>query len=156
MPKRYLGAIFLLVLAMPVAAQNTPTPDFTGTWVLNLAKSTLPKDSTLKSETIEIANKKSSVVFHYKTDGKKSTETYMPDGQNRVTQDLGSSQLISKARWYGGALIIESVLQIKIPNVTVNVSGLKPVVDRWSLAPDGRTLTHEADDPKEVHVYDKQ
>jgi hypothetical protein len=155
-PKRYLGAIFLLVLAMPVAAQNTPTPDFTGTWVLNLAKSSLAKDSTLKSETIEIANKKSSIVFHYKTDGKKSVDTYTPDGQYRVVRDLGSGQLTSRASWQGSALIVESILQIKIPNVTVNVSGLKPVVDKWTLSPDGRTLTRQADDEKEVFVYDKQ
>jgi hypothetical protein len=38
----------------------------------------------------------------------------------------------------------------------VTVSGLKPVVDTWTLATDGRTLTHEIDDPKEISVYDKQ
>ena len=156
MPKPWIAAFFLLAVAVSLAAQNTPTPDFTGTWSLNLAKSSLAKDSTLKSETIEIANKKSSIVFHYKTDGKKSAETYTADGQYRVVRDLGSGQLTSRASWQGSALVIESVLQIKIPNVRVSVSGLKPVVDKWTLSPDGRTLTHETDDPKETHVYDKQ
>jgi hypothetical protein len=155
-PKRRLVVMLFAVFAMSLGAQSASTPDFSGTWAINLAKSTLAKDSTLKSETIEILNKKSSVVFRYKTNGKKSTETYTPDGQNRVAQDLGSSQLISKASWQGPALIIESVLQIKIPNVTVSVSGLKPVVDKWTLTPDGQALTHEADGGKEVFVYDKQ
>jgi hypothetical protein len=153
-PKPWIAAFFLLAVAVPLAAQNISPPDFSGTWVLNIAKSTLAKDSTLKSETIEIANKKSSVVFHYKTDGKKSAETYTADGQYRVVRDLGSGQLTSRASWQGSALIIESILQIKIPNITV--TGVKPVVDKWMLSPDGRGLTHEADDGKEVFVYDKQ
>ena len=156
MRKSSCAAVLLLLMVLPLAAQTAPAPDFTGTWVLNLAKSVPGKDSTVKEETIVIANKKSTVVFSYKTDGKKSTEKYTPDGQPRVMQDLSSGELISKARWQGSSLIIESTLQIKIPNVTVNVTGLKPVVDTWTLASDGQTLSHESEDPKEVFVYEKK
>jgi hypothetical protein len=75
----------LLAVMFSALAQTTATPDFAGTWVLNAAKSTLPKDSTIKSQTIVIDNKKSAIVFHYKTDGKKLTETYTPDGKKRVS-----------------------------------------------------------------------
>jgi len=146
----------VLAVTFSALAQTAVTPDFSGTWVLNVSKSTLAKDSAIKSETIVIAYKKSKIIFHYKTDGKKSTETYTPDGQKRVAKDLSSGQLISKASWQGSALVIESTLEIKIPNVVVNVSGLEPVIDRWTLAADGRTLTHESYDPKELYVYDKQ
>ena len=110
----------------------------------------------MKFETIVIDYKKSAIVFHYKTDGKKSMETYTPDGQKRVTQNMSSGQLISKASWHDSVLVIESTLDIKVPSVTVAVTGLKPVVDAWTLAADGRTLTHDADDHKEILVYDKQ
>jgi hypothetical protein len=146
----------LLAVGFPSLAQTPVAPDFSGTWVLNTAKSTLAKDSTIKSETIVVDYKKSAIVFHYKTDGKKSTETYTPDGQQRVTEDMPTGQLISKARWQGSVLVIESTLEIKIPNVVVTVTGLKPVIDTWTLAADGRTLTHETEDPKEILVYDKQ
>ena len=147
----------VLAVTFSALAQTAATPDFSGTWVLNISKSTLAKDGTIKSETIVIAYKKSTIIFHYKTDGKKSTETYTPDGQKRVTKDMSSGQLISKASWQDSVLVIESTLEIKIPNVVVNVSGLKPVIDRWTLAADGRTLTHETSDPnKEISVYDKQ
>ena len=69
---------------------------------------------------------------------------------------MSSGQLVSKAIWRDSALVIESTLQIKVPNVEVSVSGLKPIIDKWTLAPDGRTLTHEAVDSKESFVYDKQ
>jgi len=147
-----------MVLAFSGTAlgQTVATPDFSGTWVLNTSKSTLEKDNTTKWETVVIDYKKSAITFHYKTDGKKSTEKYIPDGQPRVTENMKSGQLTSKASWQNSALVIESTLQIKIPNATVSVSGLKPIVDRWTLAADGRMLIHEAPDSKEMLVYDKQ
>ncbi|MGO8788632.1 MAG: hypothetical protein ACLQVL_14805 [Terriglobia bacterium] len=96
------------------------------------------------------------IVFHYKTDGKKSTEAYTPDGKKRVSLNMSSGQLTSSASWHDSALVIESTLDIKVPNVTVVVTGLKPVIDTWTLAADGRTLTHDANDHKEFYVYEKQ
>lgn len=155
---RQLLVTITLVPAVMFAAlaQTTAAPDFSGTWVLDTAKSTLPKDSTIKSQTIVIENKKSAIVFQYKTDGKKSTETYTPDGKKRVSVKTSSSQLISSASWHDSVLVIESTLDIKVPNATVVVTGLKPVIDTWTLAADGRTLTHDAADHKEIYVYQKQ
>jgi hypothetical protein len=149
--RQLLIAITLVLVMFSGFAKAAAAPDFSGTWVLNAAKSTLPKDSTIKSETIVISNKESTIVFHYKTDGKKSTETYTPDGKKRA-----SGQLTSSASWNDSVLVIESTLDIKIPNATVVVTGLKPIVDTWTLAADGRTLTHDADDHKEIYVYEKQ
>ncbi len=144
-------AVMFSALAQPAAP-----PDFSGAWVLNATKSTLPKDSTIKSQSIVIDNKKSAIVFHYKTDGKKLTETYTPDGKKRVSLNTSSGQLTSSASWHNSVLVIESTLDIKVPNATVVVTGLKPVIDTWTLSADGRTLTHEADDHKEIYVYEKQ
>jgi hypothetical protein len=103
-----------------------------------------------------IDNKKSAIVFHYKTDGKKSTDTYTPDGKKRVSLNMSSGQLTSSASWHDSVLVIESTLDIKVPSATVVVTGLKPVIDTWTLAADGRTLTHDAADHKEIYVYEKQ
>ena len=155
---RQLLITITLVLAVmyPVLAQTTATPDFSGTWVLDAAKSTLSKDSTIKSQTLVIDNKKSAIIFHYKTDGKKLTETYTPDGKKRVSANLSSGQLTSSANWRDSVLVIESTLDIKVPNATLVVTGLKPVIDTWTLAADGRTLTHDAADHKEIYVFQKQ
>lgn len=154
---RLLTTIALvLIVVLPAVAQTSVPPDFSGTWVLNVTRSTLAKDSTIKSQTIAIGQKKSVIVFHYKTDGKKSTETYTTDGIKRASVNLSSGQLTSSANWHNSTLVIESTLDIKIPNATVIVTGLKPVVDSWTLAADGRTLTHDANDHKELYVYDKQ
>ncbi len=155
---RQLLVTIMLVPAVMFSAlaQTTAAPDFSGTWVLNSAKSTIPKDSTIKSQTIVIENKKSAIVFHYKTDGKKSTEAYIPDGKKRVTLNTSSGQLSSSARWQDSVLVIESTQDIKVPNATVIVTGLKPILDTWTLTADGRTLTHDAADHKEIYLYEKQ
>ena len=154
--RQLLITITLVIAVMSVFATAAEAPDFSGTWVLNVAKSTLPKDSTIKSRTIVIENKKSAIVLHYKTDGKKSTETYTPDGKKRASVNMSSGQLNSSASWHDSALVIESTLDIKIPNATVVVTGLKPVIDTWTLTAEGRTLTNDADDHKEIYVYEKQ
>jgi len=145
-----VATTLVLAVMFSALAQTTAVPDFSGTWVLNVAKSTLPRDSTIKSQTIVIENKKSEIIFRYNTDGKKLTETYTPDGKKRV-----SGQLTSSASWHDSVLVIESTLDIKVPNATVVVTGLKPVIDTWALAADSRTLTHDADDHKEIYVYEK-
>lgn len=148
--------VLVLAAALSTLAQTAATPDFSGTWVLSGAKSTLAKDDTIKSEMIVIDYKKSAIIFHYKTDGKKSTETFTPDGQARVTRNMSSGQLISRASWHDSALVIETTLDVKVPNAVVTVTGLKPVVDTWTISADGRTLTHDADGAKEIFIYDKQ
>jgi hypothetical protein len=155
---RQLLVTITLILAVifPAHAQTTAPPDFSGTWVRNAAKSTLPKDNTIKSRTIVIENKKSAIVFHYKTDGKKSTVTYTPDGKKRVSASTLSGQVTSSARWHDSVLVIESTIEIRLPDATVVASGLKPVIDTWTLATDGRTLTHNVADHKEIYVYEKQ
>jgi len=155
--RQFLITITLVIaVVFPVFAAAAETPDLSGTWVLNVAKSTLPKDSTIKSGTIVIENKKSAIVFRYKTDGKKSTETYTPDGKKRVSVNMSSGQLNSSASWHDSVLVIESTLDIKVPNAIVAVTGLKPVIDTWTLTAEGRTLTQDADDHKEIYVYEKQ
>ena len=53
-------------------------------------------------------------------------------------------------------LVIEGTLNIKVPNATVVVTGLKPVIDRWTLSADGRILSNDADEHKEIYAYEKQ
>lgn len=153
----FLAAISLAtVFSVSLRAQDSAPPDISGNWVLNLGKSTLEKDSQLKAEAIEISAKKSKLVFHFKTDGEKTTETYILDGQSHPSLRMSSGDLMSKAGWQGSTLVVESMLAIKIPNLSLNVQGLKPLVDKWTVSSDGRTLSHLSPDGTETRVYDKQ
>jgi hypothetical protein len=55
----------MVIAAMcPEFAKATEATDFSGTWGFNAARSTVAKDSIIKSQTIVIDNKKSTIVFH--------------------------------------------------------------------------------------------
>jgi hypothetical protein len=63
--RQFLITITLLIAVIfSVFATAAEAPDFS-TWILNVAKSTLPKDITIKSRAIVIENKKLAIVFHY-------------------------------------------------------------------------------------------
>ena len=86
----------LLALALGAAlcsaafAQTAATPDFSGTWKLNLAKSKLDKHETITSEMLVIASADSSLEFRYTINGKDYTHRYITDGKERpIAEVLG-------------------------------------------------------------------
>ena len=77
----------LLTLALSAAlcstafAQTAATPDLSGTWKLNLAKSKLEKHSKIKSEIITITTSGDTIQFHHAADPKDRFYTYTTDGK---------------------------------------------------------------------------
>jgi hypothetical protein len=74
-----LGAAF----SSPALAQTATTPDLSGTWKLNLAKSKLDKHNKIKSETITIITSGDTIQFHHAADPKDLLYTYVADGKER-------------------------------------------------------------------------
>ena len=79
------------------AAQTATTPDLSGTWKLNLAKSKLDKH-TVASETITITSKDATIEFHYTTDGKEHAHAYIADGKERQLADVKVGYVVEKAK----------------------------------------------------------
>jgi hypothetical protein len=149
----------LLTLALGAAvcsiapAQTAATPDLSGTWKLNLAKSKLDKHNKIKSQTITITITTSgdTIQFHYATDPKDLLYTYVSDGKERPlgiwTENEDSSV---KATWENSVLVLDQAVgppgQLRIHSI-----------DRWSLAADGKTLLQDPhSNGKLSFVYDKQ
>jgi hypothetical protein len=145
-----------LAIAFSALAQKPVTPDLSGRWVFNPAKSKLSKDVTIGSETIVITCPNSTIRFHFTTDGKESTETYTPDGKDHMVKEFQGGQAFSKAQWKKSVLVTESSGRLVMPNSTADGYQVIHDRDRWALSSDGRVLTREVDDPKQVFVYDKQ
>jgi hypothetical protein len=145
-----------LAVTFSALAQNPVTPDLSGTWVFNRARSKLSKHVTIGSETIVITCPNSTIQFHFTTDGKESTESYSPDGKDHIVKEFPGGQLFSKAQWKKSVLVTEFGSRLVMPNSPAD--GYEPIEnrDRWALSSDGRVLTREADDPKQVFVYDKK
>ena len=157
---RHVNAMrrLLLTIALSAAlastsfAQTATTPDFSGTWKLNLAKSKLDKHNKIKSQTITITTSGDTIQFHYATDPKDRLYTYVTDGKERPVGIWTESDDYRgvKATWENSVLVIEEI--IRIPGQDLIQS-----IDRWSLSSDGKTLLLDPDsNGKLSYVYDKQ
>lgn len=158
MKTKHLLLALLLIAACgsTLFAQESTKPDLSGTWSLNLEKSKVAKKTRPRTETLVVTCSGSSIVAHYSIDGRDSTETYTSDGKERIVREFQGGELVSKARWKGLVLITETYARIKVPNQPlITGSDIIHVTEHWKLSTDGRELTIEVNDPKQVSVYDK-
>ncbi len=140
-----------------LSAQDTTTPDLSGTWKLNLPKSKLPKTSNIHIEVLVIKCSGLSIEMSYATDGKESRHLYIVDGKERTLQEVQGGEVVEKARWKKGVLTIEITGRLKMPEQPYfNGSEVIHAKSSWVLSGDGRLLSVESEDPKTVLLYDKQ
>jgi len=143
-----------LAVAFAALAQNSAPPDLSGTWVLNLAKSKVPKHATIGSETLVIKCAGDSIEIASSSGGKQSLEMFVADGKER-TKDTGSGgQIYSKAQWKKSVLFTE--IGGRVTTAGIGEYDFLTDKQRWSVSPDSHVLTREFDDPKQIFVYDKQ
>jgi hypothetical protein len=154
-------AIFLLGLA-PVLCGQSNTTDLSGTWQLNLAKSHPPRlgrsEIKLKPVTLSIQCTATTIQMRFETGGKVITQTYIPDGKEKIVSQGHGGETAVKARWKKGVLIVETSSRGYILGDLANQSHateLAEHVQRWSLSADGKTLSHEESDPKSLSVFEK-
>lgn len=120
--------LVILTLALPLVA----APNFSGSWMLNVAKSQygqFPAPEVML-RTVEMQGTVLSMKTYQKgTQGEVTTELkYTTDGKPSVNgANTGS------AAWYGDTLVIESSREAQGARLTQR--------DSWSLSPDGKTLT---------------
>ena len=155
MLRRCLLAVLVAALALPLLAQNSATPDLSGTWVFNPAKSKLAKKVKIDSETLVIKCAGNSIHIATASNGKEETEMYVVDGKEHVDLNVpGGGQLYSKAQWKKSVLTTETAARVKgIDGGDFDTIHEK---ERWTVSADGHSLIRELEDPKQLFVYDKQ
>jgi hypothetical protein len=130
---------------MPLAfAFGAPTqPDFSGVWRVNLDKSTFhgqpPRELLVKIEHVDPALIQTMRIVA--ADGREQRQTFIYETTGREsTNKMGDNEVLTRARWNGAELIIDSVM--KTPTRTYHFS------DHWSLSADRRVLqmAHRDDD----------
>lgn len=132
-------AVSSLALSPRQAAQDTKpaaTPNFTGTWKLNIEKSNFgpapaPDSRVDKVEHKEPALHVDSTRVQQGVEDKISLSLTTDGKENSNT--VNGAELKSKLKWEGAALLIDSAA-----NVEGKAISLK---DKWTLSPDGKTLT---------------
>jgi hypothetical protein len=119
-------ALFLLALPLPAE------PNFTGSWMLNLAKSQygqFPAPEVMLRSVTYAGGVLTMSTYQKGAQGEVTTELkYSTDGRVSVNGDSRGT-----ARWEADTLIIESSREVQGARLTQR--------DQWTLSPDGKTLT---------------
>jgi hypothetical protein len=142
--KRLVTLMTLAALVIPFPAAAQAKPDFTGTWTLDEARSTMPQGRggrgggrgpggpvVIKQSAAEIKIGAAT----YKLDGSEST--------NQVQGRGGMQEVKSKARWDGARLVIESTREIQGFSLntkevrSLDAGGKEMVVETTTSTPQG-------------------
>jgi hypothetical protein len=134
--KKLMTTLFVIAAAagMAMAADK---PDFSGDWKLDAAKSVFPiPDMAPTAMTRKIDHKDPGLSVNEARSGAQGdmnmTMKYSTDGKE-TTNSLMGNDVKSKAAWEGKTLVITS-------NANLGGADVK-LVDKWTLAEDGKTLT---------------
>lgn len=154
---RIIQSILAAGLLLLCAAISMATPNFSGDWKMNVAKSDFgqmpPPTSGSQKITHEDTNIK--VVSTWSGDQGEMTidATYTTDGKECANKSpMGDSK--STLKWDGDVLVIETKADFQGNTATIT--------SRWSLSEDGKTLTEKAHFSSSMGegdmtaVYDKQ
>jgi hypothetical protein len=150
-----------VILTAPANAQNTATPDISGTWKLNPAKGTLAPHLGWRAETyvIRCAGSVIRIVgISVNPDGNRSTQAvrFVADGKEHpITTNREGASAVS--HWSKASLVTEMTFRRTVP-LTLEPTGILEVhiTERWTLSSDGRELTTDFDKSDQIFIYDKQ
>lgn len=113
-----------------------PKPNFSGTWKVNIEKSTFDPSPTPKSLTYKIEHQEPSLkLTSTRVDDEAEDSVVLKlttDGQEN-TNVVHNNDVKSKVTWQGAVLLIDSVTTIE--------GGTYGLKDQWSLSADGKTIT---------------
>lgn len=128
----------VFALAASLAAQSKP--NFSGTWVMNVAKSDFGPLPASNSRTDVIDHTDPSIKVNVSDDGAQGKQDYTlnltTDGKEATNTVGGGMETKSTAKWEGANLIVGTKLSFQGTDVTIRAV--------WALSADGKTLTETA------------
>jgi protein-S-isoprenylcysteine O-methyltransferase Ste14 len=149
-------AVVLLMAVTPVLAQ-TVKPDFSGTWVLDPARSSYgPFPAPDKRiDVVEHREPDIKVIRRDVVGGEERTGEWLCGvGKAECTNAIRGTRMTSRVEWEDVALLVRSQTDFQGQPASI--------VDRWTLSPDRRTLTivRQASSPAgaitQTFVFDRQ
>lgn len=120
---------------------GSATPNLTGTWKLNIAKSDFGQGQPPASQVDTIEDNEPSVKINEDQKGgfmgdMNITSTLNSDGKPTTSTGMGGAQVTSTAHWEGGSLVVNSKTSFQGSDVTIK--------DTYTPSADGKTLKEVA------------
>jgi hypothetical protein len=156
--KCYWVLAIFLTLSTATHAQNNAT-DISGTWQINIAKSKFPKVPNKfplnRVSKLVIICTADTIQMRYSFGKQVITRTYTPDGKEQIMNQGRDSYIAVTTRWKKGVLTIEHSGRAYMPfDRWSQGTEVFQDTERWSLSPDGKTLTRLEDAPRSVSVFE--
>lgn len=131
-----MSRLVLLAAVLSAGLFAADTPNFTGEWKLNAAKSDFgqrPAPEKFERKITHEGDKVTSVTTQANQMGESTTEAkYAIDGNEHVNK-ARFGEIKSVLKWEGKVLVINSKFSVQGNDITA--------VDKWSLSDDGKELT---------------
>ncbi len=156
MKKRFMfaGILSLFVLAISVSAQ---TPNFSGTWNLDVSKSKLGDRNNIESQTLTVTQTATDITVATTTKrtpppadapqgGRPGGGGRMGGGDGTTTYTLDGKEVKSEMQGQGGSMQVSTKAKIDGGKFVVTRTMTTPMGDRvssesWDLSTDGNALT---------------
>lgn len=135
---RRIWALIALSLCLALAA-SAATPDFSGKWKLNAAKSDLGQMPVPDKWEMTVEHKEPAIKTTTVSVGQMGERTmeaaYKTDGTETTNKGFGGSETKSKAKWDASVLAITTDAEFQ--------GNKMQILQRWSLSADGKVMTIE-------------
>jgi hypothetical protein len=123
------GSAVVAFLVSIGLAQTPARPNFTGTWVMDPAKSDLGEMPPTTSHVLTIVHKEPNITIDREVDGRKDSAPLRTDGVETTFKSECCGDLKTTGRWEG------TTLMRRVGNESITQN------DTWTLSADGKTLT---------------
>lgn len=131
-------ALSTLALGDRLNTQDTKptTPNFTGTWKLNLSKSDFGPTPAPESLVDKIEHKNTAITLNSTRVEQGATDAITlnltTDGKEN-TNTVHGAEVKTKLKWEGAALLLDSAVTVEGGSISLK--------DKWTLSADGKVLT---------------
>ena len=115
-----------MAVILPFAARAQGTPDFSGTWTLDTAKSDpAPAGRGGGGGAATLMIKQTGTELSIQSEGRQGpqTMTYRLDGSESKNEQMGrggAQTVVSKAKWDGASLVIDTTRDIQGMTITMH------------------------------------
>jgi hypothetical protein len=141
--KRISVLTFLMVVAITTLAFAQAKPDFSGTWVLDAAKSNLgligpgAKQAPMRTVTLVLKQTRDVLTIQRTVGERKETAVYKLDGSESTNKLPSGDETKSIVKWVDATLVSRTTAKMNDPQGGRNVE----MTDVRSLSANGQVMT---------------
>jgi hypothetical protein len=132
-----LSLVLVLMAAATALAQTPAKPNLTGTWNVDLEKSSFGGLEAPQSARYLIRHLGSKLEMQHEQDGHITRVDVIPDGEEHVLDTGPDTENLARVYWSGAVLVFEGRIK---PMASSNAPLVK-YTSRWTLSPDKKVLT---------------